>query len=80
MYAATSYGRANKTTIVVRGSITHIIKRQLTDLIQNLTFSILYLDKATEAISTASCCIGSDMSAFFITAFLCSAMLENQVS
>ena len=40
------------------------------------TFSMLYLDRATEAISTACCCIGSDMSAFFITAFLCSAMLE----
>ena len=46
-------------------------------IIQNLTFSMLYLDRATEAISTASCCIGSDMSAFFITAFLCSAILES---
>ena len=41
------------------------------------TFSMLYLDRATEAISTACCCIGSDMSAFFITAFLCSAMLQS---
>jgi len=43
----------------------------------NLTFSMLYLERAIEAMSTASCCIGSDMSAFFITAFLCSAILKS---
>lgn len=41
----------------------------------SLTFSILYFDSATDATSTASCCIASDMSAFFMTAFRCSAIL-----
>ena len=40
----------------------------------SLTFSMLYFDKAWDAQSTASCCISSDMSAFFITAFLCSVI------
>lgn len=34
------------------------------------TFSILYFSRAWVAQSTASCCISSDISAFFITAFL----------
>jgi hypothetical protein len=38
------------------------------------TFSILYSESAFEAISTASCCIWSLMSAFLITAFRCSLM------
>ena len=40
-----------------------------------LTFSILYSDKALDAISTASCCIWSPMSAFLMTAFRCSLMV-----
>ena len=40
------------------------------------TFSILYSDNALEAMSTASCCIFSSMSAFLITAFRCSLMLQ----
>ena len=39
-----------------------------------LTFSILYFDNAWDAISTASCCISSLISAFLITAFRCSAI------
>jgi hypothetical protein len=39
------------------------------------TFSMLYLDSASDATSTASCCMSSDMSAFLITAFLCSAIV-----
>ena len=42
-----------------------------------LTFSILYLAKACDAISTASCCISSVMSAFLITAFRCSVMVAS---
>ena len=40
------------------------------------TFSILYSDKALEAMSTASCCIFSSMSAFLITAFRCSLIVN----
>lgn len=39
------------------------------------TFSMLYIESAWAAQSTASCCISSDMSAFLITAFLCSLIL-----
>ena len=39
------------------------------------TFSILYSDRALDAISTASCCIWSLISAFLITAFRCSLMM-----
>ena len=42
---------------------------------RSLTFSMLYLDRACDAQSTASCCMSSDMSAFLITAFLCSVMV-----
>ena len=42
-----------------------------------LAFSMLYFDRAIEATSTASCCMASDMSAFLITAFLCSAILKS---
>jgi hypothetical protein len=41
-----------------------------------LTFSILYSDNAFDAISTASCCIESTISAFFITAFLWSLIVS----
>lgn len=36
---------------------------------------MLYFEIAAEAQSTASCCISSDMSAFLMTAFLCSDIL-----
>lgn len=39
------------------------------------SFSMLYLARAWDAMSTASCCISSDISAFLITAFLCSVIL-----
>ena len=45
-------------------------------LVQQRTFSILNSDKAFEATSTASCCMLSDMSAFLMTAFLCSLIFE----
>lgn len=35
-----------------------------------MSFSMLYFSRACVAHSTASCCMSSDMSAFFITAFL----------
>ena len=37
---------------------------------------MLYFESATEATSTASCCICSDMSAFLMTAFRCSDIFE----
>lgn len=40
------------------------------------TFSMLYSDSALDAISTASCCIWSPMSAFLIIAFRCSLMAD----
>jgi len=42
------------------------------------TFSILYSDSAFDATSTASCCIWSDISAFFITALRCSLMVSKE--
>ena len=45
---------------------------------KELTFSMLYFESAWEAQSTASCCMSSDMSAFLITAFLCSDMLVSR--
>ena len=41
------------------------------------TFSMLYSDSAFEAISTASCCIWSPMSAFLMTALRCSLMVKH---
>jgi len=38
---------------------------------------MLYLLRAWDAQSTASCCICSDMSAFLITAFRCSVMVDS---
>jgi hypothetical protein len=39
------------------------------------TFSMLYSESALDAMSTASCCIFSSMSAFLITAFRCSPLM-----
>jgi hypothetical protein len=38
---------------------------------------MLYFSSACEAQSTASCCMSSDISAFFITAFLSDMIREN---
>lgn len=42
-----------------------------------MSFSILYFSMACVAQSTASCCMSSDISAFFITAFLSVMMAVN---
>ena len=46
------------------------------DRVKILAFSMLNLFKASDAQSTASCCISSDISAFLITALRVSDMIE----
>ena len=55
-------------------AIMLILKAQKDENI--LTFSMLYFAKAADAISTASCCISSLISAFLITAFRCSVIVK----
>ena len=76
MYAATSCCHSEKEMTQQVSDKSFGSSLSGTDHFPTRTFSMLYFDKAADAISTASCCIASDMSQFLMVAFRCSAMVH----